>query len=153
MIYATPRKINDIYTQCLLKRHEEHEESISAPGLICGTHRFHRERLENAYLKVLSGVKGLPVGMRYSTGKEGMPWVCACGKGSRYYGISTETVERLIVMAIALEMMRVVPHPEIPCDLPYVVIDDSRMRRIELMQPRAARRRSVVKWDTKPETK
>lgn len=146
MVYATPRTINDIYLQCLLKRHEEYEESITVAGLISGTHCFHKERLESAFLKVLSGVKGLPAGMRYSASKSGMPWVCARGKESRYSGITLEAMERLLVMAIGLGMARIVPHPEIPCDLPYIVIDDSRMRRAEMMQPRAARRNSVLEW-------
>lgn len=95
---------------------------------------------------VLSAVKGLPRVMRYSNRPEGAPWILARGHGSRYEGATLDSAERLLVMAVALGIVRVMKPSCDSCDVPNVVIDDERLRKMEMMQPKHSRRFSLLNW-------
>ena len=125
---------------------EEDGETVTVPGLTEGAHTFCRSRLEEKYMFVLSAVKGLPRVMRYSNCPEGAPWILARGHGSRYEGATLDSAERLLVMAVALGIVRVMKPSCDSCDVPNVVIDDERLRKMEMMQPKHSRRFSLLNW-------
>lgn len=75
----------------------------------------------------------MPEQMRYSRSREGMPWILA--RHHRKMGdLTIETAEQLVAMAVALGIMRIVPHEDMPHDVPYVVIDDERIRKTEIVE-------------------
>ena len=143
---VTTDTINHIYQYATYRTNERCGETVTVPGLTEGAHTFCRSRLEEKYMFVLSAVKGLPRVMRYSQRTEGAPWILARGHGSRYEGATLDSAERLLVMAVALGMVRVTNPTSESCDVPNVVIDDERLRKLEMMQPRKARRFSLLNW-------
>lgn len=143
---VTTDTINQIYQYATYRMNERCGETVTVPGMAGGAHTFCRSRLEEKYMFVLSAVKGLPRVMRYSQRPEGAPWILARGHGSRYEGATLESAERLLVMAVALGMVRVMKPSSSSCDVPNVVIDDERLRKMEMMQPKRTRRFSLLNW-------
>lgn len=138
--------VNQIYQDVTYRANERCGETITVPGLTGDAHTFSRDRLQGKYMQILSAVKKLPRVMRYSQRPEGVPWILARGRGSRYEGAMLDSVERLLVMAVALGMVRVLKPASDSCDVPCVVIDDNRLRKMEMMQPRRTRRYSLLNW-------
>ena len=143
---VTTDTINHIYQYATYRTNERCGETVTVPGLTEGAHTFCRSRLEEKYMFVLSAVKGLPRVMRYSNRPEGAPWILARGHGSRYEGATLDSAERLLVMAVALGIVRVTNPASDSCDVPNVVIDDERLRKMEMMQPKHSRRFSLLNW-------
>lgn len=143
---VTTETINRIYQYAVFRHNERCGETITVPGLSTGEYIFCRERLEEKYMYILSAVKGLPHALRYSENREGAPWILARGEGSRYKGVMLESVEHLLVMAVALRMARILKPRCAACDVPNIVIDDERLRKLEMMQPKSARRYALINW-------
>lgn len=142
----SPLAINHIYTTCLLGSREVYYESITVPGFQGKAHTFRRGRLEEQYSTVLSAIKKLPRVMLHSQSPGGVPWILARSRGSSYDGCTLDVAERLLVMGIALNIVRVVNSTTSASDVPYVVIDDDRLIRVELMKPEAERRDIIARW-------
>lgn len=143
---VTQRVIDTIYLKCLAKENEKMQPCINVNGLTQGKHVFNKERLQKEFNKVLCAVTKLPASLRYSSNPKGKAWIMARTGNGSLSGMSLQTTERLIAMAIALGIMRVVPHEEIPCDIAFVVIDDIRLHRQEMLLPRQQRNWMLVKW-------
>lgn len=142
----SPLVINQLYTTCLLSSQEMYHESITVPGFQGKAHTFRKERLTKQYSSVLSAIKKLPRVMLHSQSPAGVPWILARSRGSHYDGCTLEVAERLLVMGIALNIVRVVKSTSSAYDVPYVVIDDDRLIRTELMKPEAERRDIIARW-------
>ena len=138
--------VNHIYTTCLLTDKEKYFDSITVPGFTGPAHTFHRGRLEKQFTHIHAAIKKLPRRMCHSQSPDGAPWILARSHGSQLDGCTLETAERLLVMGIALNMVRVVKFAEGTCDVPYVVIDDDRLIRIERTKPKKKRRRNINRW-------
>lgn len=143
---VTRRVIDSIYTKCLAKDKEKILPCIRVDGMTCGEHVFNRERLQKEFNKILCAITKLPASFRYSLNPDGKAWIMARTGNGSLSGMSLQTTERLVTMAIALGIMRIVPHDELPCDVPFVVIDDLRLHRIEMTLPRCQRNWILVKW-------
>lgn len=145
-VYTSTSKLEKIYRDCSVARNREGEKYVSVPGFTGGPHVFRKDELEKHYMSILSAVKGLPEKMRYSHSREGMPWIMA--RHHRKMGdITVETAERLAAMAVALGIMRIVHHDNIPCDVPYVVIDDERIRKREIMECEGIPKKGLTRWN------
>lgn len=134
--------INRMYKDCLLRRSEKGEECITVPGMTCGAHTFHKERLEKHVVQIVCGLKKLPRIMRYSHSPDGVPWFIA----RRLKGMSLETAEALLVMGIAVGVVRVTGRKNKWCEVSYVVIDDKKTSRKERMKPEKLRRYGLINW-------
>ncbi len=143
---VTRRVIDNIYTKCLAKDKERLLPCIRVNGMTGGEHIFNTERLQKEFNKVVCAITKLPVSFRYSTNPGGKAWIMARTGNGPLSGMSLQTTERLVTMAIALGIMRIVPHDELPCDVPFVVIDDLRLHRIEMTLPRRQRYWALVSW-------
>lgn len=142
----TSTTINQIYKECLISHKERMQPCVSVEGMTQGVHVFNKNRIQDEFNKILLAVTKLPVSLRYSHNPLGKAWIMArTGKGP-LGGMSLLTTERLMVMAIALKIIRIVPHEEVPCDIPFVVIDDLRLHRQEMTKPRLQRNWALVKW-------
>lgn len=132
-MYTSTSKLAKIYRDCSASGNREGERYAAVPGFTGKPHVFRRDRLEKHYISILSAVKGMPEQMRYSRSREGMPWILA--RHHRKMGnLTIETAEQLVAMAVALGIMRIVPHENMPHDVPYVVIDDERIRKTEIVE-------------------
>lgn len=145
-MYVTAETIIRIYNDSILRPNRRSGETVTVPGLSGSKHTFCVNRLQEKYMYILSALKGLPRKMRYSLRHEGMPWIYARGEGSRYEGVTLETAERLIVMGVALGMVRILEPFCQSCDILNVVIDDEKIRKMEMMYPREVRRGSLINW-------
>ena len=144
----TSRTINQIYSKCITteKEKEKGQSCIQVKGMTRGIHVFNTSRIEDEFNRILSAVTKLPKSMRYSSSPEGKAWITARSGNGPLSGMSLLTTERLMAMAIALKIIRIVPHAELPCDIPFVVIDDTRLHRQEMTMPRSQRHWALVKW-------
>lgn len=143
---VTRRVINIIYRDCLSTEKEKMQPCIRVKGMTEGVHVFNKERIQKEFNRILCAVTKLPKSMRYSSSPEGKAWIMARAGNGPLSGMSLQTTERLISMAIALGIIRIVPHDELPCDIPFVVIDDLRLHRQEMTLPRLQRNWALVKW-------
>lgn len=144
-MYTSTSKLNKIYRYCSDVKGIPGENFVYIAGFTGNAHMFRRDRLEKHYIDILSAVKGMPEVMRYSNSKEGMPWIMA--RHHRKMGdINMDITEKLVVMAVTLGIMRIVRHKNMPSDVPYVVIDDSKLRKMEMMEPEGSRRKALLTW-------
>lgn len=144
-MFATTTKINRIYENCRLRGSSPTEEAVSADGMEMGVHTFSLSRLTEHYMDIVSFVKGLPVGLRYSKNRGGMAWVYA--RHHRTAGtINLQAAEQVVAMSLALGVMKKVERRDIPCDVLYVVINDSGIRRREMTEPKSVRRCGLTRW-------
>lgn len=141
--------INRIYQECLMRPNEVNEAIITVPGMTCGAHTFHKERLENRFMQIVCGLKKLPRIMRYTQSPNGVPWILA----KRLNGMTPETAENLLAMGIAIGLVRITGRLNSCCDITYVVIDDARAIRKERMKPKCFRRQGLINWKTKNNNK
>ena len=142
----SPVIINQIYIACLLTSKEDYHECITVPGFTGQAHTFHRRRIEEHHAAILTAVKKLPRAMLHSQSVGGVPWIVARMHDSGFDGCSLLTAERLLVMGIALGFVRVVRNAPDTCDVPYLVIDDDRLIRIERMKPPSKQSRKITRW-------
>lgn len=146
MILITPVTINRIFFECRFRKKDPADMAISVPCLSCGKVTFHIGKLQKHFPAIIAGMKKLPVSMRYSVNHTGMPWIAAVGPESRLECMTVETAEQLITMAVALQIARIMPPGIKGCDMPYIVIDDVKIRKKELIKPRIERNYSYIQW-------
>lgn len=146
----TAKVINQIYSKCIATEKEKKNPCISVNGMTKGVHVFNPERIQEEFNRILSAVTKLPRFMRYSSSPYGAAWIMARSGDGPLGGMSLLTTERLMAMAIAVNIIRIVPHNELPCDIPFVVIDDLRLHRQEMTKPRLERNWALVRWRVFP---
>lgn len=119
---------------------------VTVKGFPAGEHTFVKQRLEQHFMDILSAVKGIDSEMRYSHSRYGKPWIFA--RHHRKMGdINLDVTEKLVAMAVALSIMRIVPDANgMVTDVPCVVIDDERTRRIGMLEDKPLRRRGLIVW-------
>jgi hypothetical protein len=145
-MYVTAETINRIYHETVFRPNQRCGETLTVRGFFGTTHTFCAKRLNEKYMFILSALKGLPRSMRYSSSHTGKPWIMARGSESKYEGATLETAERLLVMAVALQMVRILNPVCEACDVPNVVIEDEKLRKLEMMYPKNVRRSSLINW-------
>lgn len=143
---VTSVTVNSIYLHCLLSKKEAREECIRVAGFREGLHTFHSGRLNKEFSRIMCAIKKLPSEMLHSHNPEGIPWIYARSYGGEYGGCTLDTIERLLSMGIALDIVRIVNRTGSSCDIPYTVIDDDRLIRIEKMKPKNNQRRVIIDW-------
>lgn len=138
--------INQIYARCLLKRKEAAHSNITVPGLRESAHTFHKDRLQAEYSSILSAIKKLPRKMLRSNNPGGAPWIAARSYGSGYDGCTLDTMEKLVAMGIALNIIRIVKTEQPVSDVPNIVIDDERIILEEKLKPKEKQRSFITRW-------
>lgn len=147
-MYVTSLVISELYNSVSLSpRHRGGADCITVPALSSrfDCHAFHRWKLESKFSYIFSVVKRmLPIFM-HSKNPKGAPWVIArrLRDGDVW---ELETIEKLLAMAIALDIVYVLRTDENVNDIPCIIIYNDRMRRMERMKPPAEQRKCIAKW-------
>ena len=124
-----PTTINEHYASCRIRRHESRADVVAVPPFLATAHAFSKRRLarENAF--VICALKKLPKTLRRSNGCTGQPWIVARHILSQGKDYSLDVVDRLLAMAVGLEMVTVTRPENAPSDMPYITIEDERIIR------------------------
>lgn len=139
----TPTNINERYDSCRIRRHENRSEAIAVPGFMATPHAFNRKKLAECRLFVIRALKLLPRNIRRSAGCKGVPWFTARHIMSQDKDFGLDVVDRLLAMAVALDLVTVV-HPEgAVSDVAYIIIEDLTAIRI----CRTNREYRAAKWE------
>lgn len=124
MPQLNPTNINEKYDYCRVRRHESRTEAIAVPGFMATPHAFRRSRLQQCRLFVIRALKILPKNIRRSAGCTGVPWFMSRHIVSQDKDYGLEVMDKLLAMAVALELVTVV-HPEKSAtDVAYIIIED-----------------------------
>lgn len=138
--------ISRIYTESLFRKGDPKEEEVCVPGFRTGIHAFHKKRIEGRFREIMCAIKKLPPSMLHSLNPQGEPWINARLGGGGYEGCSLDTIERLLVMGLALGVISIVDNDRTPCDMVYVTVSDDRLYRTEKMKPPKEQRAVIIRW-------
>lgn len=125
----TPTAINDNYDRCRLHRHESRADAIAVRPFLATSHAFHRKRLDRTASFVICALKKLPKTLRRSNGCEGQPWIVSRHILSQEKDYALDVMDRLLSMAVGLDMVTVTIPEGAPSDMPYIIIEDERIIR------------------------
>ena len=125
----TPTAINETYESCRLRRHESRTETIAVRPFLATSHAFHKKRLARSASFVICALKKLPKTLRRSCGCEGQPWIVSRHILSQDKDYALDVMDRLLAMAVGLDMVSVSIPEGAPSDMPYIVIEDERIIR------------------------
>ena len=124
-----PTTINEHYDTCRVRRHESRADAVSVPPFLSTAHAFNRRKLVKEKAFVICALKKLPKTLRRSNGCTGQPWIVARHILSQDKDYSLDVVDRLLAMAVGLEMVTVTRPENAPSDMPYIIIEDERIIR------------------------
>lgn len=124
-----PTTINEHYESCRIRRHESRAEAVAVRPFLATAHAFHRKRLERQTAFIICALKKLPRTLRRSNGCTGQPWIVARHIFSQEKDYSLDVVDRLLAMAVGLDMVTAIVPEGASSDLPYIVIEDERIIR------------------------
>lgn len=125
----TPTAINETYGRCHLRRHESRAEAVSVRPFLATSHAFHKKRLEKNASFIICALKKLPKTLRRSNGCEGQPWIVSRHILSQDKEYGLDVMDRLLSMAVGLDMVTVSIPECAPSDMPYIIIEDERIIR------------------------
>lgn len=125
----TPTAINETYERCRLRRHESQSEAVAVRPFLSTSHVFHRRRLERNASFIICALKKLPKTLRRSNGCEGQPWIVSRHILSQDKDYALDVMDRLLAMAVGLDMVTVSIPEGAPSDMPYIIIEDERIIR------------------------
>ena len=125
----TPTAINEAYERCRIRRHESRAEAVSVTPFLSTPHAFNRKKLERQASFVICALKKLPKTLRRSNGSKGQPWIVARHISSQEKDYSLDVMDRLLAMAVGLEMVSVHIPEGAPSDMMYIIIEDIRIIR------------------------
>lgn len=125
----TPTAINETYESCRLRRHESRTEAIAVRPFLATSHAFHKKRLARSASFIICALKKLPKTLRRSCGCEGQPWIVSRHILSQDKDYALDAMDRLLAMAVGLDMVSVSIPEGAPSDMPYIVIEDERIIR------------------------
>ena len=123
----TPTAINETYERCRLRRHESRSEAVAVRPFLAISHAFHRRRLERNASFIICALKKLPKTLRRSNGCEGQPWIVSRHILSQDKDYALDVMDRLLAMAVGLDMITVIIPEGAPSDMPYIIIEDERI--------------------------
>lgn len=138
----TPTAINETYERCRLRRHESRSEAVAVRPFLATSHVFHRRRLERNASFIICVLKKLPKTLRRSNGCEGQPWIVSRHILSQDKDYALDVMDRLLAMAVGLDIVTVSIPEGAPSDMPYIIIEDDRIIR----QCRQSRDYRGAKW-------
>lgn len=125
----TPTAINETYESCRLRRHESRTEAVSVYPFMATSHAFHKKRLARSESFIICALKKLPKTLRRSNGCEGQPWIVSRHILSQDKDYALDVMDRLLAMAVGLDMVTVVIPEGAPSDIPHIIIEDERIIR------------------------
>lgn len=125
----TPIAINETYENCRLRRHESKSESVAVRPFLSTSHAFNKRRLEKNASFIICALKKLPKTLRRSNGCEGQPWIVSRHILSQDKDYALDVIDRLLAMAVGLDMITVTIPEGAPSDIPYIIIEDERIIR------------------------
>lgn len=138
----TPTAINETYERCRLRRHESRSEAVAVRPFLATSHVFHRRRLERNASFIICVLKKLPKTLRRSNGCEGQPWIVSRHILSQDKDYALDVMDRLLAMAVGLDIVTVSIPEGAPSDMKYIIIEDDRIIR----QCRQSRDYRGAKW-------
>ena len=124
----TTTAINETYESCRLRRHEK-ADSVAVCPFLSSAHTFSRKRLERKASFIICALKKLPKALRRSNGCDGQPWIVSRHIVSQGKDYALDVMDRLLAMAVGLDMVSVCIPEGAPSDMPYIVIEDERIIR------------------------
>ena len=139
----SPTSINETYESCRIRRHESRSESVAVRPLLSTSHAFNKKRLQKSAPFVVCALKKLPKTLRRSNGCEGQPWIVSRHILSQDKEYAIDVMDRLLAMAVGLDMVTVLIPEGAPSDLPYIIIEDERI----IKQCKLARRYKGTVWE------
>lgn len=125
----TSTTINETYLSCCIRRHENRSGAIAVPPFLSTAHAFSRRRLEDRASFVICALKKLSKTLRRSNGCEGLPWIVARHFVAQDLDYQLDVVDRLLAMAVALDMVTAFIPENAPSDMLYIIIEDVRIIR------------------------
>ncbi|MBQ8888221.1 MAG: hypothetical protein IJY59_01880 [Bacteroidaceae bacterium] len=129
-MYINPTTINETYDRCKLRRHESIAGAISVPGFLSTAHVFSRKKVEQQREFIVCALKKLPRNIRRSNGCTGVPWIIARHVVAQDRSYSLEVIDKLLAMAVSIELVTVVFPEDSATDVAYIVIEDERAMKI-----------------------
>ena len=124
-----PTTINEAYESCRVRRHETRAETVAVRPFLATSHVFNRKKLQRQASLVICGLKKLPKTLRRSNGCEGQPWIMARFVHSQEIEYPLDVIDRLLAMAVGLDMVSANVPEGAPSDMLYIIIEDIRITR------------------------
>ena len=93
-----------------------------------------KKRLERNASFIICALKKLPKTLRRSNGCEGQPWIVSRHILSQDKDYALDVMDRLLAMAVGLDMVTVSIPEGAPSDMPYIIIEDERIRARPLQE-------------------
>lgn len=125
----SPTSINENYEACCVRRHSSRDEVIAVRPFLSNSHVFNKQKLEKRTAFVICAIKKLPKTLRRSNGCSGQPWIVARHILSQDKEYSLDVLDKLLAMAVGLNMVTVIIPEGAPSDMPYIIIEDERIIR------------------------
>lgn len=148
MIHYSTTTINHIFDKSSLRPSAAGQPgTVTVPSFMGCNFVFDKKTLQReAYHIVLYLLKHLPKEMRRSVSSVGMPWTFIARDANGVYWMSFHTADRLACMGIALDLMTRLSSasPDVT-DLDYIIIEDLRQSRMEIVKP-------TCKWNRRRKT-
>lgn len=138
----SPTTINETYERCRARRHESLSEGISVPPFLATPHAFNKRKLNKKRTFIVCALKKLPKTLRRSNGCMGQPWIVARHIFEQEKDYSLDVVDRLLAMAVALDMVSASIPDGAPSDMLHIIIEDIRITR----QCKASRDQRGATW-------
>lgn len=132
----TPRTITELYRKCQCKNPKEVKrgkviEVHPLKTLGCA-HFFTDHLLEQHRSEIIAVLRKMPQKMRGSVNREGVCWVSIC-QSSGFGKCDMDVAERIYALGVAIGYIRTV-ESSLPVDVAFLVLDDVRMEREQLMR-------------------
>lgn len=143
-----PRNLCRLMSDTLALRGDTHTVDVRSLIDPSRSWRFSTIALEVHRVRIASMLSQVQLHMLQSHGKAGLPWIDAMrNRWGELWG-DMDDADKLLAIGRAAGMVRT-HTPRTDCDMPYAVILDDDVRRVEHNRPEGKRNRSMLYWEFK----